>query len=377
MNLRPTTSKVIVIGSLIGGLLVPAFAQQEPVYDTNTELLPTVDVQSGRLASPEEITQVQGTPVTTGVPGQFEDPNALEQATSNIKANMNSVASAYDQQFQVQPQETERQKFAKKIAQTWKPTQRFDLLPSENIVIPVAKGLMNSIGTNFQMLAARTSDEASILEIEKGYLYVTINSDQPVGVILYEDGVLESQVSVTLWPIDVPASIVKLDVSLSPEMQTQAAEYRKQIELDEKIEKANEEGTGANANSELSNHVISLLTPVAQGSLPRGFSMTNDIPSHLQQPCNVTISQMAGQRLTGGKEVIDVVLITNDTPLTYHVREEMCLAQGVKAVSVYEKAYLQPGEQTEVYILRDKTFESEAARKKNRPRLTDMQGGAE
>lgn len=342
-----------------------AQAQQAPQAQGNIVQIQPVQPQS--LETPAQAQMpVQGTPVNR--PGAMLDPSAIQNALAgNPETNPQAIADVYDQQFS-QEQETERQKFARKIAAKWKPTQTFNMLPSENIVIPVARGLMNSIATNFTMLAARTSDENSILEIEKGYLYVTINSDQPVGIIMYEDGVQESQVSVTLWPIDVPASMVKLDVSLSDVMKEKASQYRKDIELEEKQAQAAAEAPST-ANSEHTGRIIELLTPVAQGDLPRGFTMTNDIPAHLKTPCQVTIYQSAEQRLTGGRDVIDVVLMRNDSTRAYHIREEMCLADGVKAVSVFEKAYLQPGETAEVYILRDKTFEQEQARKNRRPRL--------
>ena len=355
--------------SILAASMVLAFnvaAQQ--IFVEQVQQAPAATAQAAANSTPAPTMQqrtVDGQAITDAIK-TINDP-------SN-PSYVNSVASQYDQQFAQQPQESEREKFAKKIAEKWKPTQTFDLLPSENIVIPVARGLMNSIATNFKMLSARSSDEQSIIEVEQGYLYVTINSDQPVGFILYEEGVMDSQISVTLWPIDVPASIVKLDVSMSEDMKQRAADYRKTMELEEKQAQAlAQEDTAANKSNDHTKKILSLLTPVAQGDLPRGFTMTNDIPAHYLEPCQVAIKQIAGQRLSGGREVIDVVLMTNDSNRTYHVREEMCLSAGVKAVSVFEKAYLQPGEQTEVYILRDKLYELDLERKNRRPRLTGVQ----
>lgn len=339
-----------------------ATAQQIYVEEVQQEPAATADAAANSTPAPRP-TVVDGAAIQDAI-------SAIDPATGQRVQN---IASVSDQYFAQQPQETEREKFAKKIATKWKPTQTFDLLPSENIVIPVARGLMNSIATNFKMLSARSSDDQSIIEVEKGYLYVTINSDQPVGFILYEDGVMDSQISVTLWPIDVPASIVKIDVELTEEMKARGEQYRKDIELEERQALAAAEEEQSNKASDHSKRILSVLTPVAQGDIPKGFTLTNDIPEHLIEPCQVAIQQRAEQRLTGGREVIDVVLMTNDSNRTYHVREEMCLAGGVKAVSVFEKAYLQPGEQTEIYILRDKLFEQETARKQRRPRLIGAQ----
>jgi conjugal transfer pilus assembly protein TraK len=72
----------------------------------------------------------------------------------------------------------------------------------------------------------------------------------------------------------------------------------------------------------------------------------------------------------GGKEVIDVVLIKNTSSSVYQMREEMCASDDVLAVALYRKSYLQPGEEMELYILRDKFFEREQKRSARRPRLT-------
>lgn len=331
-------------------------------------IIPIEDVTQGRLSAPPALPAVDQ--IQTPPQGVRIDANAIRQGIQTMtQPGYKEVVEDYENKFNA-PTETAApsKSIIDAITKAWKPTQELKLSPGENIVIPVGQGLMSSVKTNFKMLAARTSDKDSILEIEGGFLYVTINGNQPVGLILYEDGVMESQISVTLVPIQAPPSMVDIEVTMSQAMLFKGEEYRKQIELEEKI--ATQTDNASINSTAYTDRIIGLLTPVAKGDLPPGFSMTNDIPTYLSTPCQVTVYQTAAQRLTGGREIIDVVLIRNDSDRGYRVREEMCLSAGVKAVALFEKSYLRPGDETEVYILRDKLYEQEMQRKNRRPRLT-------
>ena len=113
-----------------------------------------------------------------------------------------------------------------------------------------------------------------------------------------------------------------------------------------------------------------LLTPVAQGDFPRGFTLSGDIPEDYRTPCRMAIPHKAAQRLLGGSEIIDVIGVKNTTDSTYMVREEMCLSDDVIAVALFKKSYLAPGEEMELYILRDKLYYENVQRKARRPRVT-------
>lgn len=260
--------------------------------------------------------------------------------------------------------------FIDRVAKTWKPTQEFKLKPKDNIMIAVGQGLMNTISTNFKMLTAKTNDEYSSLEIDEGYLYVTVSTLEPISLILYEEGVLESQVSVTLVPVPAPPTIGRLDIELTPSMIKEAQDYQARLKTQEQI--ADTPPAISKATS-YSNRIIDLLTPVAQGDYPRGFGLTADIPDAIRHPCKMTIYHRTEQRLVGGREYIDVVLVRNDSDRTYQVREEMCLTEGTLAVALFEKSYLLPGDESEIYILRDKMADEVKARKQRRPRLTGAQ----
>jgi conjugal transfer pilus assembly protein TraK len=276
------------------------------------------------------------------------------------------VEQVLSEGFEPMPKIAVPPNFIDRVAKTWKPTQEFKLKPKDNILIAVGQGLMNTVSTNFGMLTAKTNDEFSSLEIDEGYLYVTVSTMEPISLILYEEGVLESQVSITLIPVAAPPTIARIDVEMTPKMKKDATEYQARLKTEDQMADMPDSIPKGTAYA---NRIVDLLTPVAQGDFPRGFGLTADIPDELRHPCQMTIFHRTEQRIVGGREIIDVVLVKNDSGRPYQVREEMCITSGTLAVALFEKSYLMPGDESEMYILRDKLAAEVKARKQRRPRL--------
>ncbi len=81
--------------------------------------------------------------------------------------------------------------------------------------------------------------------------------------------------------------------------------------------------------------IIDLLTPVALGEVPSGFSLQQDrlsrIPASEQSPCNFNMYAKLGQRLVGSRELIDVILVKTIN----HTVKSLLIS------SVWQKALLQ------------------------------------
>lgn len=339
---------------------IPVIDAQNNNEDPNMPMvsIPVVDARSGRL-SQEEIDKNQ--PIESMAP-------------QNSTSAMDIIEQARTQVPQIASQRTASAMMPKandlyqKAISMYEPSQSHKMKPMESKIIPVGQGVMNSIVTNFNMVAVKTSDKKSLFEMDGGYLYATIKTNQPVGLILFEEGVPESQIAVTLVPIAAPPAVVKLDVDISSEMRMKSAAFQKKIREEMAMENAMNEQVFY--SDERTQRMVDLLTPVAQGDLPRGFSLSSDIPAHYKKPCAIPIYQNTGQRLMGGNEVIDVVHVKNTSNKTFQMTEEKCLTDDVIAVGLYMKSYLQPGEDMEVYIVRDKFYQREMQRTQRRPRLT-------
>lgn len=336
--MRTTT---IILGMVL--FAAPALAQQ-----TERPTIPTAPVIDRPLTE-QEVQQRTMSPSTTSITNQYAEEFLGVQPISNVPTS-------------VMPSD-----FLNKVAQTWEPTQSFAVSPKDSIMIPVGQGLMNTISTNLTRVAAKSNDETSAFEIDEGYLYVTVNTLNPISIILYEEGVLDSQISVTLVPIPAPPTLVEIEFELEDALVQKSKSYRDELDVQAKI---NEQYDQQSSNhTPYQQMVVNMLLPVARGDIPRGFGMTAAVPDDARYPCSMTIHHQAEQRMVGGKFIIDVVHVINDSPYTYNVREEMCLSKYVTAVALFEKAYLKPGEESEIYILRDKQAEEKMKARNRRPSL--------
>lgn len=324
-----------------------------------TLLITTLLITSGINVFAQEAKRpvVSVTPITDR-PMSEKEVNDRQDSIETPNINM-----AYEESFNSSvPSPVMPSEFLKRVAKTWEPNQSFSVYPKDSIMIPVGQGLMNTISTNLHMVNAKSNDETSAFEIDEGYLYVTVNTLNPISIILYEEGALETQISVTLVPIPAPPTLVEIEFELTDAMVAKAKQYREDIELENKIQS---QQPPMSAQTPYQQSITNMLLPVAQGDIPRGFGLKPSVPTEYQTPCAMTIYNRAKQRLVSHKFVIDVVHVVNNSDQTYNVREEMCLAKYVTAVALFQKAYLQPGEESELYILRD-VLAAEKQKKRNR-----------
>ncbi|MGI2183670.1 hypothetical protein ACRN9F_15670 [Shewanella oncorhynchi] len=257
--------------------------------------------------------------------------------------------------------------FANQLQAQYKPVQNYHLKPGENIAVAVAAGLMNRIKTNFSMVAIRTSDEESIIEASNGYIYITTNSMVPVGIMVYEEGLPETAISLVLQPDNNPPAMVNVDVDLTADQQYKIAERERERE---RLKKIDELSSVTEEHLNTASHITrlkSMLLPIAQNGIPPGFTESTEVPSTLVKPCSVAIRQKTAQRYAGSREYIDVVVMYNHTSYAYQIKEEQCLTRDTLAVAFIDQSILQPGESTEVYIVRDKLY-IEKHEKNNRRR---------
>ncbi len=259
----------------------------------------------------------------------------------------------------------------------YKEVQRVNVPPGGNVVLPVSRGLQNRISTSFKNASVSTStpaEEASIF-VNGGDVFISTNTDKPIGIMLSEDQVPESTYNLTLVPLDVPGAMISVTTSLSPSMQAKRETSLDKRNYEEMLARSQSEEL-APSDPKQDDHkqrIIDLLTPVALGEVPSGFSLQQDrlsrIPASEQSPCNFNMYAKLGQRLVGSRELIDVILVKNDKPYGQIVADQQCMAEGVIASALFDKAYLQPGEETELYIVRDKLFKEREARVTTRPSL--------
>lgn len=363
----------VVLCTLIAALCFPAMAEDEvkpfkfPVElisntprakATNQEVIDKSDFLKRMKASQIAMQQANGTPVV-----QRSFPNAQVGVTTNEAA----LESARRASFAgTAPRE---QSFIEKIKSTYKSKQNLGKLePGDNLAIPVAGGITNPIITNFKRVAVRTHDDEAIIELEDGRVYITLNSMRPIGLMLFEEGVPESMVNLTLVPVDAMPVVVNLKVNMSKAMKVKSWKYRAKVKEEEAISQV-KQASRKMLEADHITYIKNILKPIGNAQLPRGFTLSTDTSQAMPKPCSITIEQKVAQRIVGLREVVDVVRVKNNLHYGYMLEEQACESKGTIAVAIYNKAYLQPGEATEIYIMRDKLQSSQILQKTSRPRV--------
>ncbi|MBL5885661.1 type-F conjugative transfer system secretin TraK [Lelliottia amnigena] len=259
----------------------------------------------------------------------------------------------------------------------YREVQRVNVPPGGNIVLPVSRGLQNRISTSFKnaSVSTSTSEKDANIFVNGGDVFISTNTDKPIGIMLSEDAVPESTYNLTLVPLDVPGAMISVTTSLSPNMKEKRETSLDQQQYAEMLEKSQQEDMQQSdpKQDDHKQRVIDILTPVALGEVPSGFSLQEErlsrIPAKEQSPCNFNMYAKLGQRLVGARELIDVILVKNDQPYSQVVPDQQCVTDGVIASAIFDKAFLQPGEETELYIVRDKLFKERESRVTTRPSL--------
>lgn len=339
-------------------------------------LAPGAVSESQRADVATERQAVMGTPVQQGggagfLEGKSLTPTAEAQAMV-AAAEQERVATTEQLRAQLPAEATPAQStFMDQVMSSYAPVQKLKLTPGDNIMVPVAVGLMNRVSTTFNMAAVKTHESKSIIEVDGGVVYITIKEMKPVGLLIYEEGVPESAVSITLVPDNVPPVMISADISVTQEMLVKSQQYREEVKADEMRAQAEDVAKSQNYSPEYVTRIKEILTPIGQGKIPDGFSMSADLRDVPSEPCSVTLPQHVGQRLIGSQEFVDVVAIKNTTKHPYALSEKMCLGDGVMAVAIYNTAILQPGQGTEVYIMRDKLYEQSRSSTRQRQRLVN------
>lgn len=260
--------------------------------------------------------------------------------------------------------------FPQLLQSSYKPEQNLELKPGQNVAITVAAGLMNRIKTNFKMVAIRTSDESAIIEADKGYIYITTNSLTPLGLMIYEESMPETAVSLVLQPDNTPPAMVDVDVQLSAGQKSRMKTLEKERKRLSDIEVLNSISPDELTASSHEQRLTDLLLPIARQDIPQGFSETSEVPAPFNQPCSVPIRQKVGQRFVGARHYIDVVVMYNQTDYAFQIKEEMCLSRDTLAVALIDQSILQPGQSNEVYIVRDKLYKEKIKKSKKRKQLS-------
>ncbi|MEZ8733716.1 hypothetical protein [Vibrio sp. 10N.239.312.D08] len=259
---------------------------------------------------------------------------------------------------------------------------KITLAPGEPTTITIGLAQPNKLSFNFEELDVRTTNTSVPMIIEGGDLYITpTDIEEPVGILVGESGVPESQVNILLLAAPVPQIIAEVKVKMTSQMRNKRKAIHEKAESErlaaeaelKEIEKALERGDSKmhKGNDPYVSRIVDLLVDVAKEDIPKGFSLNLSVPEKDKYPCDTSKLVMHHEtvmQLESNKEIIDIVKVTNDINGYRSVEDEYCIKPGVFAAATYKKSHLGPGESTEVYVLRNKNFKQMFLKEQSRKR---------
>lgn len=356
--------------------------------------MPSVD-QQGRLQAMQNTVNGQGhQPAPSSQQTVTQKGNALIAQADSQGNTLNAYPqySAPQQSYQQPVISAEQQAsnaVVDKALEIFKPKVELMAAPGEPVTIAVGVAQSNRIGFNFNKLEVVTSDMRTPILKDGGYMYITPSvAGEPIGLLVGEEGMPETMVNVLLLPANVPQVIAKVDVLLTKEMK----QKRSKIIADAKAkeDKAAAELAAVEAQLEqgesklrtntdpYSDRIVELMTMVAKEEIPQGFSLKlqDQVPEKDLYPCDsskLAMYHQTVQQLESSKEIIDIVKVTNDLNGVRSIEDDYCISPGVLAAATFRRSHLQPGQSTEVYVLRDKLYSKKhlKAITRKRPSVTN------
>jgi conjugal transfer pilus assembly protein TraK len=213
--------------------------------------------------------------------------------------------------------------------------------PGVNEIITISLGHTNRVLMPFDNPRIRTTSNAGF-EVEGRAVYITSNDEgRPVTAFINDADNPELALSLTFVPKRMPP----MEVELQIDSQGLFTAYRPSQKA-----KAWEE------SQPYVETLRELLREVAIGKTPQGYSL-NDRPAESQmfdgcRQSGLLFDFRDGQVLEGHRLRVNIGIVENRSGQLIELREPACSGADVRAVAAWPNPLLQPGEKSEVYVVR-------------------------
>ena len=233
------------------------------------------------------------------------------------------------------------------------------VLPGATEIVRIARSFPNRFVTPFESAEVVTTDENLTHDGVGGAVIVATGSDRPIGIFI-QDKFSDRAIPLVLVPEDIPQRDIKLILDDSwgtPQLRANPDSAQ---------------GAVPSAQSDYVDYVKAVMRSLAKGDVPDGHALS-PVQPELAPQCQIPgLSLRLGQMLEGGKSRIAVYTARNLTESVVPVQETGCYRVGVLAVAAFPRPVLEPGQDTEIYVLLRKETASERASAKRRPVLVQQ-----
>lgn len=213
-----------------------------------------------------------------------------------------------------------------------------DISPGQNVIIPCSRDNLNRIVTPFKHPKVQTVSDATI-KVDGTSVYVAPGQDGPVTMFI-QDGEREAgALSVTLAPQAMPPREITLKlVGSAAYAMGQGA--------------SPDEADAWERSAEYPEMIRKTLTMCALGEVPQGYGLRKADRKDPVITCSMSgLTIQPRQALDGNRLLVLIALLQNTSGSTLQFEESSCYGPSVLAVSAWPKIHLDPGEQTELYVV--------------------------
>lgn len=224
-----------------------------------------------------------------------------------------------------------------------------EVIPGVNDLIRISRGYLNRIVTPYERPKLLTTNPIDV-QYEQNVVYVTTNSEKPVGIYITPADVEGSEaISLTLIPVAIPPREIRLRLS-----ETTTA-------------LSNPRARKWETSQEYISVFKGMFRQLALGEVPAGYALSKNVSG--SWTCQQSgLRAELGQALDGHHVRILVLLARNETSARLEVDLAQCYKDGVLAAATWPHAILEPGAETELYLALRK--ETRAKKRRSRPVLT-------
>ncbi len=238
------------------------------------------------------------------------------------------------------------------------PGQRVDIkrskivmTPGVNEIVQIAQNHLNRIVTPFDNPKVTSSSPATT-EARDNVIYIGSSNSTPITLFITEKGSEDLALSLTLIPKKIPPREIFLILNNQNNKTKMTKSAKKWEESQPYI-----------------SSLESILKSLALNQLPKGYALTNQDTESLPfcRQTGLKFNFKSGQTVLGHHFIIHIGVTENTSPIAIEFIESTCGDWDIAAVAAFPRVALNPGEQTEVYVIQKRNYKREI--KMTRPSL--------
>lgn len=225
------------------------------------------------------------------------------------------------------------------------------MTPGVNEIVQIAQNHLNRIVTPFDSPKV-TSSSSATTKTRDNVIYIGSSESTPITLFITEKGSEDLALSLTLIPKKIPPREIFLNLN-NQHNQTKISKNAKRWE----------------ESQPYISSLESILKSLALNQLPKGYTLTNK-DTKLLPVCRQTglkFNFKNGQTILGHHFIIHIGVTENVSPIAIEFIESTCGDWDIAAVAAFPRVALNPGEQTEVYVIQKRNYQREI--KVTRPSL--------